>query len=380
MEKIGLVGASCRAMAASLCRDGVSVEIGDLFADFDTSRLAPTTRLPRYPWSAWAWLRALSVDAWCYTGGLENYPRLIQRMAAICPLLGNSPETLRRIRDPFYLARLCAENGFLFPATVRPGDPLLRDRWLSKPLRSAGGLQIKRLADDKQDACRRFYWQQEVEGVPMSLAILSNSCEWKLVGASRLQVGAKFEAPGEFVFAGGTTIGVPELRGLPELRELITMVHHHGNLVGLWGIDYIEADRPVLLEVNPRWTATMPLYERTTDASLMPWHLNACRDKSLRDFSPVRRGSSGVRIVYATQAVTWTKEHYAQLAEEFALSREASLAKPMVADIPTSDTRIEVGHPVCSIYADGTTCRDVERQLQKRVASVQRLLAEKTNC
>ncbi|RCS50599.1 ATP-grasp domain-containing protein [Bremerella cremea] len=361
-------------MAASLCRSGGSVETGDLFADFDTCQLAPTTRLLKYPWSAISWLRASPVNAWCYTGGLENYPRLIGRMAAVRPLLGNSPDTLRYVRDPFHLARLAAENGFLFPKSASVLDHSSRDRWLSKPFRSAGGLQIQRHVQE-QEPSRCSYWQQELEGVPMSLAVLSNAHEWKLIGVSQLQVGAKYDAPGEFVFAGATSVAWSELGCEGELRELITMIHESANLVGLWGIDYIQADRPVMLEVNPRWTATMPLYERVTGTSLMPWHLMACREHSLCDFSPVPGRCSGVRIVYATQAIVWTDDHRGRLAEEFALSRESSLAKPVVADIPTLGTRIEVGHPICSIYADGATAHDVEAQIQQRVKIVRGLLA-----
>ncbi|PQO33901.1 hypothetical protein C5Y97_16915 [Blastopirellula marina] len=354
-------------MAASLCRSGFSVATADMFADLDTCQVAQASRLRRYPWAALSWLHESEVDAWCYTGGMENYPRLIQRMASERPLLGNSSETLRKVRDPFRLAHLAKEHGFLFPETRRSLAASSGDRWLVKPFRSAGGLQIRRCRDEPFVG-QHAYVQREMEGTPMSLAVLSTSRQWTIMGVSQLLVGTKYGAPGEFIFAGAITTSLEEMGCGDELKEIIAAIHNDANLVGLWGVDFLLADRPIVLEVNPRWTATMPLYERVDDASLMSYHMAACREQTLIERSVKSMRVSGVAILYSAREFILDEARLAQLSNVFDLSREASLAKPEIADIPVLGTRIEVGHPICSVYADGGTSHEVEQRLQERIA------------
>lgn len=375
MIKVGLVGASCRAMAVSLCRGGGSVATADLFADLDTCQVAQTSRLRRYPWSALSWLRESDVDAWCYTGGMENYPRLIQRMATERPLLGNTPEAIRKVRNPFRLEQLARDRGFLFPQTYRSPAELPDGNWLMKPFRSAGGLQIRRYREDRSVG-QHFYAQREMEGTPMSLAVLSTSREWEIIGASQLLVGTKCESPTDFVFAGAITTSWVEIGCAKELQEMVAAIHNEANLVGLWGIDFILADRPILLEVNPRWTATMPLYERIEGTSLMPRHLVACREQTLEERSVKRMNACGVRILYSGREFVFDQAILQRLTNAFDLSRDASLAKPEIADIPVAGTKIEVGHPICSVYADGVTSQEVKQRLEMQINRVRAVLEQ----
>lgn len=374
-KRIGLVGASGRAMAASLAADDISVAVADMFADLDTRHIAETTPLERYPWSAPTWLANAPVDAWCYTGGLENYPRLVSRMAHLRPLLGNSAKTLRWVRDPFHLAEWACRRDFLFPEVARDASSSVSGQWLVKPLRSAGGLNIQRLAAETFSP-NRFYRQRYADGVPMSVAVLSTPRHRQLVGACQLHVGSAWGAPTEFLFAGAITVPLPELEVLPELEAIVAALHQEASLVGMWGIDFLLADRPILLEVNPRWTATMPLYERTLSARLMPRHVTACADASFDLLPASAKSVSGLRVVYAARPVTFTAEHLAELSAWFDLSPETSLRRPSIADIPNVGTTIEAGHPICSLYADDTNQDEVERCLAEQAATVRRILQQ----
>lgn len=369
MKAIGLVGASCRAMAASLCRIGISVEVADMFADIDTQRIAHALPLSNYPWSAYSWLMDSQAEAWCYTGGLENYPRLITRLSKLRPLLGNSAQVLQLVRDPIYLSRLAEKHGFQYPETTRSPRQPLGNGWLVKPKRSAGGLHIERYTDSHRSHQSR-YFQREIPGTVMSLAVLSTSTDFKILGASRLRVGLEYGAPCEFVFAGATSVPIADLPGCDELQEMVEVIHTDTNLVGLWGMDFVLADRPVLLEINPRWTATMPLYERRMERSLMASHVDACRDQCLSGDLTEWSGTSGLRIVYASCTFEFSVEHLSYLSAKWNLSRDSILGKPTLADIPNVGTRIEKGHPICSIYADGANENEVEKLLEERVAHV----------
>src|SRR5262245_26697370 len=147
MSRLTIVGASVRAAAAAARRAGFDPWCADLFADADLRAMVPAAvRCPpgHYPHALLDLLRESPTGPWMYTGGLENYPNLIRRMAELRPLWGNGPNTLVASRSPFTIARILREAGL--PAVeVRAADSELPDscRWLRKPFASAAGQGIE---------------------------------------------------------------------------------------------------------------------------------------------------------------------------------------------------------------------------------------------
>ena len=140
IRKLAIVGASARAAAFSAIRAGYEVVAADLFADADLARVAAVTRISNYPEGLADWLAATECDAWMYTGALENYPDLVDRMAAIRPLLGNSGAPLRDVRDPMKLQLALTGAGMLFPETrTSPAGLPLDGSWLCKTYGGASG-------------------------------------------------------------------------------------------------------------------------------------------------------------------------------------------------------------------------------------------------
>lgn len=377
MKQIAVVGATVRAIAASVVQAGHLALAADLFGDLDLRSLASVTVLRRYPWSALTWLAQSDADAWCYTGGLENYPRLIERMANLKPLLGSGADCLRRVRDPFWLAGLAVRHDLAFPPIREAGSllsPPDTGEWLRKPWRSAGGLNIETTRDTVA-ACGKSYFQQRITGEARSVALLSTSRQVEIVGVCRLHIGTMFGAPGPFVFAGGTTIPLAEVAEREELRRMAKVLHRAASLRGLWGFDYIAAERTYLLEVNPRWTATMALHERAASptGSLMARHIAACSGRSSPPVVGCRMRHT-MQIVYATNNIHVTEGILAHLRQTTDLAAISETTRPSIADLPMPGTRIEAGQPVCTLYEDGATVEAVSGRLESRVARVQRIL------
>ena len=377
MKRIAVVGASARAIAASVVGAGYQAVAADLFGDHDLRGLASVTVLRRYPWSALSWLAQVEADAWCYTGGFENYPRLIERMANLKPLLGNGADCLRRVRNPFWLAELAARHNLAFPPVRAHGSqPLPPDtgEWLRKPWRSAGGFQIE-IASDTRASRGKSYLQQRIAGEPRSVALLSTSRHVEIVGVSCLHVGTAFGAPAPFLFAGGTTIPLAEVAERDELRRMAQVLHRSASLRGLWGFDYIAAERPYLLEVNPRWTATMALHERAANEndSLMFGHIAAC---SGRSWSPASTNllRHGMRILYAADDVHVTLKMLDRLRQLANPADVAAPLQPSLADLPLPGTWIEAGQPVCTHYEDGALFEEISTRLERRAASMHQVL------
>src|SRR5262249_44541695 len=103
-----IVGASARAAAFSAIRAGLKPWCADLFGDADLRAVCSVTRITvrSYPNGFAEILKKAPDSPWIYTGGLENHPKLIDRLSSIRPLWGNSGGVLRGVRDP---VRLCRE-------------------------------------------------------------------------------------------------------------------------------------------------------------------------------------------------------------------------------------------------------------------------------
>src|SRR5262249_61542346 len=98
------VGPPARAPASRARRAGLDRGCAVLFADSDLrARVPDAVRCPpgQYPAGLAELFANAPMAAWIYTGGLENHPNLIAKMAAIRPLWGNGREALRLSRDPF---------------------------------------------------------------------------------------------------------------------------------------------------------------------------------------------------------------------------------------------------------------------------------------
>src|SRR5262245_24922734 len=115
MKPLIIVGASVRAAAFSALKAGFSPHALDCFADRDLTAVCDAIRVEDYPRGLPQALQEAPDAPWLYTGGLENYPRLVDQMAAMRPLLGNPGNVLRRVRGPQNLAFAATHAGLAFP-------------------------------------------------------------------------------------------------------------------------------------------------------------------------------------------------------------------------------------------------------------------------
>ncbi|MBV8536737.1 MAG: tetrahydromethanopterin C1 transfer protein, partial [Alphaproteobacteria bacterium] len=111
---------SGRALAAAAHRARVRTIVLDRFADEDTARLATScTALPpadfrgRRGFARRPFLAALRrlrgrVEGLVYGAGFEHDPALLADAAQIVPILGNPPDVVAAVKDPFRFAALLA--------------------------------------------------------------------------------------------------------------------------------------------------------------------------------------------------------------------------------------------------------------------------------
>ena len=123
------------------------------------------------------------------------------------------------------------------------------------------------------------------------------------------------------------------------LKELVPVF----TLQGLNSLDFIQAgDKSFVLEINPRPSASMQLY----DADLLTGHIKASLGE-LRDYGS-HEGFTGYQIVHAKQDVI--------ISDGFEWPSWCM-------DIPGSGTTCRTGQPICSIIAHQSEAQSVINEL-----------------
>ncbi len=260
---LAIVGASVRAAACSALEAEHRVVAADLFADEDLAARCPTTRIDRWPLGLAKWLEAQQVDAWLYTGGLENYPDLVDRLSKVRPLLGNCGQPLRHCRNVQYLSRLMAAAEVPLPATrsTPPGDA---SSWLVKSTSSAGGLGVDDWRGEPLPC--KHYWQQRIFGRSISAAFAAADGEVAVLGVTEQLIGRTWTGARPYQYAGSIGPLAVEPSTLAQIERAGRAVVSGCGLVGLFGIDLVvdPTHRAWPVEVNPRYIASLEVVERAT--------------------------------------------------------------------------------------------------------------------
>ncbi len=356
-----IVGASGRAAAASAVRAGWQPVVIDLFADDDTRAMGPVFPCPmdEYPQGFVALAERAPPGPWMYTGGLENYPEVVEAISRDRELFGVGPETLDRVRDPFFLASILP-----MLAMRREGESLdPRKRWLRKPLRGSGGFGIAELplTASETGPGHEAYAQEWVEGSPYSALFLFADSSPVLLGTCAQLIGeARLNAP-PFRYCGN--IGpLPADNALTAELERIGDTLRSLGLRGLIGVDFIcTTDGIRVLEVNPRYTASVGLYERATGELLLARHIDCFSDPGAlpraENGQPAGLKIQGKAILYAERT--------------FAVAANHPWRGPDFADIPAVGSVIPAGQPVVTLFAAADTepeCRERLMELARESA------------
>jgi predicted ATP-grasp superfamily ATP-dependent carboligase len=378
MSRLLIVGASARAAAMSAVRAGFAPWCSDLFADLDLRAIVPCiVRCPihQYPSAFSEILRSAPEAPWMYTGGLENHLNLIRTMAQIRPLWGNGPDALAKARSPFTIERALRDAGL--PALeVRAAEGTLPAdcRWLRKPLAGSAGHGIQFADEACHASSDRHYFQRYVEGVSLSALFVRSRDRVQMLGITEQLIGTRWLNAPPFRYAGN--IGPIELPG--PARETVTSIGteigERCGLLGLFGIDFVlEGDIPWLVEVNPRYPASVEVLEMSTGLSALALHRMAFDPTAS---SAIPYGGSGLvcgkAIVYAAERIRAPACTVEDLVARGLLRTDARAGT--LADIPVPGSVIEPDWPVLTLFAEGKSRAECANRLRQRSVEFMRNL------
>lgn len=383
-RRILIIGGSTRAAADSVRRAGWRPVCADLFADQDLRKTAEVIRVRNYPRSLPDDVRQVQADGWLYTGALENHPEIIEQMIAenqqCGPLIGTTPEALKLVRDPFWWTGVLSIAAPPVLAVKSQSSPPRPDgSWIQKPLASAGGRIIRTWDQTCASSPMEepHYFQRRVRGAGVSCLFRLDQGNLSWLGAtSEIDSPTLSRPPTPFSYcgslgpiAGRRDVKVEEVESRSDLfltdwrRERAiqiaqAIVHRAPGLQGLIGFDFRLCDDELwLMEINPRYTASVEVLELATGQSLL--NLASDAKGSLdRDWSPRLVAK---QILYATETF-----RSADLSEHWHGTDPWQV--PFLADIPVPNTLIERGWPICTVLASGPDVATATATLEQRIA------------
>jgi len=286
-----VVGASCRAAAQGLRRAGVSrIDAWDEFLDADLLEIAQSKR-----WQSRQGCEVGEVVGGdvkgvplLLCGGMENRIKDVEAWLAKGCLCGVDGEALRRLRSVSNWEKWSTQVGIRWPRSVFSLEEFRRlglrecdlDHWVSKSLSGAGGIQVRGWDSIESLGSQwheEMYLQERVFGRSIGATFCSDGDGVRLVGIARGITAEELPGPLPYIYRG--SIGPCEVpNGAKEkLLEFGSLVTSETGVRGLWQTDLIlGADEALwVLEINPRWSASMELHEIATGVSWVAEHLRA---------------------------------------------------------------------------------------------------------
>lgn len=376
MQTIAIVGASVRAAVFSALRAGFAPIGMDRFADWDLRLRAVAARVDRYPEGFEAALAGHRFGAWMYTGGLENHPDLVDRLASKVPLWGTPGSALREVRDPFQWGRAFVAAEIPCPVPRSRPEGLPDDgSWLIKPLRGSGGAGIRpwRGGDTlpRHDSSREWYFQPRIAGTSCSAVFLGANGQAHYLGATRQLVGEGWNGAPEFAYGG--SIGPWELSRQTEAqwRRIGDCLVRRFSLLGLFGVDGIFDGETVWpIEVNPRYPASVEVLERAMGFRAIQLHAAVFCGKTLPEVAkPVSGRCVGKAILYAPADLVVPKPF-----GDWARRQAEPWPFPDLADIPDVGVPFRKGEPVATVFAEAAHESAVRDALIARLEEAKRFL------
>ena len=360
-----ILGASVRAAAHSALRAGMLPISIDLFADRDLTAIGPGLRIASesYPDGLEALASRFPDIPWIYTGALENHPDLIDRIAARRPLWGISGAALRTVRDPGTLSTMLAQSGFFAPGVRDSAEGLPTDgSWLVKPRNSAGGRSIRPWVRGTPAPSRPSYFQERVEGTSLAAIFAGTDRGSQLLGITRQWLGRESEP---FAYLGSIGPWTVMDSSRAEIERIGATLVVECGLRGLFGVDGILRNdgRFAVVEVNPRYTASVEVLELALGRSLLEYHRLAFDPGCPRSTANRSRPPAFVAkaILFAERRCTLPR------LDSWKPRALGSLAVSFLADIPQTGMVFESGDPVLTVLARGSTLDLCQSRLERRL-------------
>jgi len=362
-----IISQSGRALAVSAKRAGIDTHVIDFFADEDTVESTLSNH------SVTGFSGRSNSDALIdivaeYTinnpdlrvvvgSGLEECPELLAQLEQRFSVIGNHSSTVKQVKDPTIFFKKLEELALPYPGYLTYIDDMPEGDFLIKTVGGAGGRHIRHYKKGMQ-LMPDCYLQALIKGNNYSATFLADGESFHVLGFNETWV---CEENSDFTFAGAVTNVNLSKELCQQVTEAVRQLVASFNLKGLCSLDFIveETGQYLILEINPRPTATFELYE--TQQGLFAQHLAVFNGKMINPELDPESGEGQSRalwILYAGERITIP-----------------SLEWPdWVTDRPKLGKPIASGGPICTMCAVANSSGESKALLKQRETVLKKLL------
>jgi predicted ATP-grasp superfamily ATP-dependent carboligase len=405
-----MIGFTCRALAQCARRDGFLPTVIDRCGDRDTREAANRYRdwLPDPQQSIEAmdeYLAAFgspsgaskSLPLFCIlAGGTENNIALIEGLSRRFSNL-MKPESFIAMRSWRNWKSWAESSGLFSPrtcelSTFRPEVARMNSTQglLVKDLNQAGGLGISTWESEQEPKDLGFdskidhrVVQERIDGEAIGVTFLSSSHGSIALGCTEAWP-PQTHPWGSYIYHGSigpVSLSRVEWAALDGFAERVAC---HANWLGLWQADFIRKnDRWYLLEINPRWTASMELLDASIGLRIVQLHCLASsglmrketwtslclRASQWRESAPslclakrVLYAGDSTAIDDATLRRWWDN----RLPLEILRGEGDTPSGCWIADIPNEPMQFENGFPVCTLIGLHRTAHEARKTVEEQ--------------
>lgn len=369
MNEYLMFGVSVRALVETAIRENLRVVGADAFGDHDLIGLVPHHPIGMDYYHKDSLPEILagkfpSAKFLIYTASIENHPEFLLKLGRSFQIIGNTVDTLRRVRDWRILREFCHRRGHGFPETVLGEGEMPqnwdRKKWLAKPVRSGGGWRNRFHAGRGPVEFDKEFLQEYVPGVSFSCTFAGDGKQGEIIGISRQLIGLRHFGSEGFKYCGNL-FPAPIPRALQRpLGLLVRELTSEFGLRGLNGIDFIlSRGKIVLIEVNPRFTASMELIARAGFPNLISLHVRSSQGKlELPHWKWRNTEILGKAVCYARSGTVLRDPDF--------------LFRCGVRDITVPAKVVQPGRPLFSLFSTGATLPHCFRRLVQKAGEMYR--------
>ncbi|MEE9396702.1 MAG: ATP-grasp domain-containing protein [Methylococcales bacterium] len=361
-----LVAQSARLLVKSAYRGGWSPWVVDFYGDLDTCRYSEKYKQVTH--SKGNVLDNAIVEAitsitdgkegvaLIFGSGFDGRPELIDFLSRHYALYGNGAQTIKNVKQPDSFFALLDRLQIPYPA-IRFSKPMQKEGWLLKKGGSEGGRGVWPAGEVDPPHVKKCYYQRRLTGQVGSVLFLADGERHRTIGFNNQWTTA---IDSRYPFQFGGIANWIELTDEQRYRldSYIAAIVHAITLKGLNSLDFIvDGDCCIILEINPRPSASMALYDEHFYDGLVDAHIRACQgDLQSQQCCFELRATS---IIFARKSLTVPK------VQEW---------PKWSADRPMEGTVIAAFQPLCSVSASGDRPHDVMRKLKLRGVEMEKQL------
>jgi len=263
-------------------------------------------------------------------------------------VLGTQPEEAAKVRDKLRFYRTLEKAGIPYPEILN-----VHEGSICKPRFGGGGegtfLKRTFLPDNKiSPNDREYIFQRYIKGIPCSVSIIVGR-ETIPVALNEILAGWKEMNAESFRYSGNITPLKVKEEEKKELMKLAIETAELFDLSGSIGVDFVLADKPYVLEINPRFQGSLDSIEWSCDINLFKLHVLGVEGKKI-ELPKVKR--------YAARTILFANK-------DIEIKNSNLTGNPFFADIPSSSF-YRKEEPLVSILASAPSKEKTIEKILKR--------------